>query len=138
MYYRGYGQVRELYLEDARMGDPSLVIQAPNINLSQEEIGQNLARALKLLVGQGIRKRFMIVHLSHGTYIIGGYEFIVGQSRRQTCKHDYMYDHQLDRLLPLQPVPDGRVSFAVCTDGRQIICAGGLFGEMLAEPLAMI
>jgi hypothetical protein len=126
LYYRGYGQVRDLFLEDARMGDPSLVIQAPNINLTQADIRINLGKALNRLVDQGIRKRFMIVHVSQGTYIIGGYEYMVAESRRQACKHDYIYDHQLDRLLPLQPLPDGRVSFAVCTDGRQIICAGGL------------
>ncbi|CAF1540204.1 unnamed protein product, partial [Adineta steineri] len=35
LYYRGYGQVRELYLEDNQMGDPSLVLQAPNITISR-------------------------------------------------------------------------------------------------------
>ena len=125
LFYRGYGQVRELYLEEDRMGDPSLVLQAPNISLSQPDIAQHLERTLALLAQHGIRKRFMVVQFSHGTYAIGGYDFVATEFRRQASTHDYFYSIELDQLIPIKPLPDGRVSFAVCTDGRYIICAGG-------------
>jgi hypothetical protein len=125
LYYRGYGQVRELYLEDIQMGDPSLVLQAPNITISQEDIMKNLSTALKLFVNEGIRKRFIVMNFSKGTYIIGGYEYIPREHRRQIPKNDYFYHTNLDKLIPIKPLPDGRVSFAACTDGRYIICAGG-------------
>jgi hypothetical protein len=125
LYYRGYGQVRELYLEDIQMGNPSLVLQAPSITISQVDIAKNLEKSLKLFVNEGIRKRFIVINFSQGAYIIGGYEYLPDEYRRQTPKNDYFYNANLDKLIPIKPLPDGRVSFAVCTDGRYIICAGG-------------
>lgn len=125
LYYRGYGQVRELYLEDIKMGDPSLVLQAPNLTISQADIMKNLQKALKLFGNEGIRKRFMVINFSTGTYIVGGYEYLPKVSQRRTPKYDYFFDANLDKLIPITPLADGRVSFAVCTDGRFIICAGG-------------
>jgi hypothetical protein len=43
LYYRDYGQVRELYLEDIQMGDPFLLLQAPNKTISQVDIMKNLS-----------------------------------------------------------------------------------------------
>ncbi|CAF1656390.1 unnamed protein product [Adineta ricciae] len=125
LYYRGYGQVRELFLEDVQMGDPSLVLQAPNLIISQENLMKNFEKALQLFVNEGIRKRFMVINFSKNVYIIGGYQYFPNRSLREIPKHDYFYDSQLDKLVPIEPLPDGRVSFAVCTDGRYIICAGG-------------
>jgi ADP-dependent phosphofructokinase/glucokinase len=125
LHYRGYGQVRELYLEDIQMGDPSLVLQAPNITISQADIMKNLEKTLKLFLNENIRKRFIAINFSHGTYIIGGYEYIAEEHRRQMAKYDYFYHTNLDKLISIKPLPDGRVSFAACTDGRYIICAGG-------------
>ncbi|CAF1126462.1 unnamed protein product [Adineta steineri] len=125
LYYRGYGQVRELYLEDNQMGDPSLVLQAPNITISRTDIIKNFQKALNLFANEGIRKRFMVINFSKGTYIIGGYVYIPNKYQRQIPNYDYFYDSNLDRLIPIEPLPDGRVSFAICSDGRYIICAGG-------------
>jgi hypothetical protein len=130
LYYRGYGQVRELYLEDMQMGDPSLVLQAPNLTLSPADTMTNFERALKLFANEGTRKRFMVINFSQGVYIIGGYRYLPTTQQRRAPSSDYFYDSQLDKLIPMEPLPDGRVSFAVCTNGRYIICAGGEQREM--------
>jgi hypothetical protein len=40
-------------------------------------------------------------------------------------KYDYFHHTNLDKLIPIKPLPDERVSFTTCTDGRYIICTGG-------------
>lgn len=107
------------------MGEPTLVLQAPNLTVTAPVVLTNFERAMKLFADKGIRKRFMVVNFSQGPYIIGGYEYLASTRQRRPPTHDYFYDSKQDALVPIEPLPDGRVSFAVCTDGRYIVCAGG-------------
>ncbi|CAF0947528.1 unnamed protein product [Adineta steineri] len=124
----GYGQMKSVLTESERSAKPSVILSAPDIQRTDEEISEIIGLALEHCLGDNLlkRRRYALINYQKFVFVISGYDFDIENKIRSQPLNDFVYDidSKSCRSIPSIPSP-GRVAFGVAPSERHIIIIGG-------------
>ncbi|CAF3516753.1 unnamed protein product [Adineta steineri] len=127
-FQSGYGQMKSVLTESERSAKPSVILSAPDIQRTDEQISEIIGLALEHCLGDNLlkRRRYALINYQKFVFIISGYEFDIENKIRSQPLNDFVYDIDSKSCRSIPSIPSsGRVAFGVAPSERHIIIIGG-------------
>ncbi|CAF0998050.1 unnamed protein product [Adineta steineri] len=124
-----YKQIFHEQKDTLEMARPTAIVSSPSITLTDNQMMVMQDEAIGKLQEdkKEIRKRYALMQMDDGVFILGGYIVDNETGEKRAPKRDYFYNNTSKELISIPPLPgNGRMGFGLAaTDDNKIIVAGG-------------